>query len=121
MIDVERNYDIYDVELLAIVESFYHWRHYLEQPYHTLEVFTDHSNLRALMSTHKLTRRQGRWALDLSAFDFWLVYCKGTFNPLDSFSRRPDYQRDAELEDSMTDNTSAFQRMLFSTFTTVTS
>ncbi len=33
MIDAERNYEIHDAELLAIVESFRHWRHYLEQPY----------------------------------------------------------------------------------------
>ncbi len=74
MIDAEKNYEIHDAELLAIVESFCHWHHYLEQPYHTLEVLTDHSNLRAFMNTHKLTRRQVRWTLDLFAFDFWLVY-----------------------------------------------
>ncbi len=121
MIDVERNYEIHDAELLAIVENFRHWRHYLEQPYHTLEVLTDHSNLRAFMSTHKLTGKQVRWALNLSAFDFRLVYRKGTLHPADGPSRRPDYQRDAELEDSMTDNTLAFQRMLFPTVASVSS
>ena len=59
------------------------------------------------MSTHKFTGRQVRLALNLSAFDFRLVYHKGTFNPSDGLSRRPAYQRDAELEDSITDNTSA--------------
>ncbi len=73
------------------------------------------------MSTYKLTRRQVRWALDLTAFDFWLVFCKGTLNPAESPSRRPDYQTDAELEDSMTDNTSAIQSRLFSTVAAVTS
>ncbi len=86
-----------------------------------MEVLSDHSNLHALMSTHKLTQRHVRWGLDLSAFNFWLVYRKGTLNPSDGLSRRPDYQRDAELEDSMTDNTSALQRMLFPTVTSVTS
>ena len=62
-----------------------------------------------------------RYDLDLSAFDFRLVYRKGTLNPSDGPSRRPDYQRDAELEDSMTDNTSALQRMLFPTVAAVTS
>ncbi len=60
MINDKRNYEIYDAELLAIVESFCHCRHYLEQPYHTLEVLTDPSNLGAFVSTHKLTRRQLR-------------------------------------------------------------
>ncbi len=60
MIDAESNYEIHDAELLAIVESFRHWRQHLEQLYHTVEVLTDHSNLRAFISTHKLTRRQVR-------------------------------------------------------------
>ncbi len=113
MIDGKRNYEIHYAKLLAIVESFCHWSHYLEQHYHTLEVFTDHSNLHAFISTNKLTRRQVRWVFNLSAFDFQLVYSKGTLNPADGPSRRPDHQRDAELEDSMTNNTSALQKMLF--------
>ncbi len=73
------------------------------------------------MSKRKITQRQVRWALDLFAFDFWLVYRKRTLNTSDSPSRRLDYQRDAELKDSVTDNTSAFQKMLFLTVATVTS
>ncbi len=121
MIDAERNYEIYIAELLAIVKSFCCCCHYLEQLYHTVEVLTDHSNLHPFMSTHKLTRRQVRWAFDLSVFDFQLVYRKRTFNPADGLLCRPGYQRDAELEDSMTDNTSALQRMLFPTVAAVTS
>ncbi len=121
MIDDERNYKIYDAELLAIVDSFRHWHHYLEQPYHTVEVLTDHINPRAFMSTYKLTRRQVPWALDLSAFDFWLIYRKRTLNSADGPSPRPDYQRNAELEDSMTDNTLALQRMPLPTVAAVTS
>ena len=73
------------------------------------------------MSTLKLKRTEVRWALDLSAFDFRLVYGKGTLNPSDGLSRWLDYQRDAELEDWMTDNTLTVQRMLFSTVAAVTS
>ena len=57
MVDAKKNYKMHDAELLAIVKSFLHWRLYLEQAYHTLEVPTDHSNMRAFMSTHKPTRR----------------------------------------------------------------
>ncbi len=49
------------------------------------------------------------------------MYCKGTLNPADSSSHPPDYQRDVELEDLMTDNTSALQKMLFPTVAAVTS
>ncbi len=121
MIDDKKHYEIYDAELLAIVENFCHWRHYPEQPYHTLEVFSHNINLRVFISTYKLTRRQVRWPLDLSAFDFWLVYRKKTPNSADGLSRRPDHQRDAKLEDSMIDNTSVIQMMLFPTVAAVTS
>ncbi len=86
-----------------------------------MEVLTDHSNLRKLMSMHKLMRRQIRWPLNLSAFDFRLVYRKGTFNPSDGLSHRSNYQRDAELEELMTGNTPVLQRMLFPTVATITS
>ncbi len=60
LFDAKRNYEIHEAELLAIVESVRHWRHYLEQPYHNMEVITDHNNLHAFMSTYKLMRRQLR-------------------------------------------------------------
>ena len=40
---------------------------------------------------------------------------------MDDPSRRADYQRNVEFEDSITDNTSALQRMLFLTVAAVTS
>ena len=86
-----------------------------------MEVLIDHSNLRVFMSTHKLTQKQVRWALDCSAFDFRLVYCKGTLNSTYGHSHQPTYQRNAELEDSMTDNLFALQRMLFLTVAAVIS
>ena len=110
-----------DPSIFIVVLTFCHSRHYLFQPYHTVEVLTDHCNVPAFMSTNKLMRRQVRWALDLSAFDFRLVYCKWTLNPSDSLSRWLVHQRDGELEDLMTDNTSALQRMLFFNVTAVTS
>ncbi len=119
MIDLEIYYEIHDAEFLAIVESFRLRRHYREQPYHIVELLTNNSNLLVFMSTHKLTRRQVRLALDLSAFAFQLVYRKGKLNPADSLSLRLGYQRDAGLEDLITDNTSALQRMLFSTVATI--
>ena len=41
----EINYDVYDKELLAIIESFKKWQHYLEGVAILVEVFTDHKNL----------------------------------------------------------------------------
>jgi hypothetical protein len=41
----ERNYQIYDRELLAIIHALKAWRHYLEGNPHSVIIFTDHKNL----------------------------------------------------------------------------
>jgi len=43
---VERNYEIYDKELLAIVEVLTKWRQYLLDVLETFEIWTDHENLK---------------------------------------------------------------------------
>jgi hypothetical protein len=88
----ELNYGVHDQELLAIVQCFKHWRHYLEGSRLPFEVLTDHNNLRYFMTTSDLSRRQARWAQVLSAYDFEIVYRPGKSNPADGPSRRPDYE-----------------------------
>src|SRR5215510_8677506 len=42
---VERNYEIHNTEMLAIVRALEEWHHYLEGVRHPVEVWTDHKNL----------------------------------------------------------------------------
>jgi Reverse transcriptase (RNA-dependent DNA polymerase)/RNase H-like domain found in reverse transcriptase/Integrase zinc binding domain/Chromo (CHRromatin Organisation MOdifier) domain/gag-polyprotein putative aspartyl protease len=93
----ECNYDIYDREMLAIVESMKHWRHYLEGAKYPIQIRSDHKNLETFMTTKILSRRQARWAEFLTGYDFVLVHIKGTRNPADGPSRRPDYMENVEL------------------------
>lgn len=92
MIPAETNYETYDQELLAIVASFKHWRHYLEGSAFPVEVLTDHNNLRGFMNHKQMTRRQARWCLTLSTVDFVIGHRPGLSNPADGPSRRPDYE-----------------------------
>ncbi|KAH9270988.1 hypothetical protein BASA83_006738 [Batrachochytrium salamandrivorans] len=97
MNDAERNYDIYDKELLAVVESFKHWRHLLQGGLHPVTVLCDHKNLEYFMSTKKLTRRQARWSLELSEYTFTITHRPGKLNgKADSLSRREDYFLDSD-------------------------
>jgi hypothetical protein len=73
----ERNYKIYDRELLAIVRALEQWRHYLEGTGKQVQVFTNHKNLTYFRSPQRLNRRQARWQLFLSQFDLQLVHCPG--------------------------------------------
>jgi hypothetical protein len=43
--EVERNYQIHDTEMLAIIRALEEWRHYLEGAKHSIEILTNHKNL----------------------------------------------------------------------------
>jgi hypothetical protein len=89
---VERNYEIHDKEMLAIIRGLEEWRHFLEGAQHRVEIWTDHKNLEYFRTAKKLNRRQARWSLYLSRFDFDLRHRPGrSMGKPDALSRRPDH------------------------------
>ncbi len=93
MSPAEINYEIHDKELLAIVDAFTKWRHYLEGAKHKVEVFTDHQNLAYFTTAKILNRRQARWAQQLAGFWFIINYRPGAQNEkADVLSRLPQHQ-----------------------------
>jgi len=88
---VERNYEVHDKELLAIMRCLETWRHFLEGASHPVEIWTDHRNLEYFKSAQNLNRRQARWSLYLSRFDYTLHHRPGTsMGEPDALSRRAD-------------------------------
>ena len=73
----ELNYDVHDKELLAIVEVFKKWRHYLEGTATPIDVITDHKNLTYFCSSKTLMRRQARWSEFLSQFNLIIKFRPG--------------------------------------------
>jgi len=91
--ETERNYEIHDKEMLAIIRGLEVWRHLLEGVQTKFEIWTDHKNLEYFMKAQKLNRRQARWALYLSRFDFTLKHVAGTkMGKADGLSRRVDWK-----------------------------
>ena len=89
---VERNYEIHDKEMLAIIRAIEEWRHFLEGAEHQFEIWTDHKNLEYFMSAKKLNRRQAQWSLYLTLFDFQLHHRPGSsMGKSDALSRRADH------------------------------
>jgi hypothetical protein len=87
----ERNYEIYDRELLAIIRALEEWRHYIQGSPHTTIILSDHKNLTYYREAKNLNRRQARWSLYLSEFDVKLVHTPGSkMIQSDALSRRPD-------------------------------
>ena len=63
------------------------------------EIWTDHKNLQYFMTSQKLNRRQARWALYLSRFNFTLKHVPGkSMGKVDRLSRRPDWQERVEKD-----------------------
>ena len=54
--ETERNYEIYDRELLGILRALEEWRHYIQGSGHTTVVHSDHQNLTFFKSAQKLNR-----------------------------------------------------------------
>jgi hypothetical protein len=73
----ERNYEIYDCELLAIIWALEEWRHYIQGSSHTTTILSDHKNLTYYWDARKLNQRQARWSLYLTEFDVQLIHTAG--------------------------------------------
>jgi len=75
------------------------WRHFLEGTTVKFEIWTDYKNLEYFMKAQKLNRKQARWALYLSRFDFVLKHVPGSkMGKADSLSRRPDWEVGVERD-----------------------
>jgi len=94
---VERNYKIHDKEMLAIIQALQEWRHFVEGAEHKCEIWTYHKNLEYFMTAKQLNRRQARWSLYLSRFDFVLQHKpRKSMGKLDVLSRRSDHGTGAD-------------------------
>jgi len=89
---VERNYEIHDKEMLAIIRALQEWCHFVEGAEHQFEIWTDHKNLEYFMSAKQLNRRQARWSLYLAQFNFLLHHKPGkSMGKPDALSWRADH------------------------------
>ena len=75
--DPERNYDIHDKELLAIVDSLRKWDTYCRTTGPKITILTDHKNLEYWKTKKDLNLRQARWGERLANYDFIIKYRPG--------------------------------------------
>ena len=86
----ERNYDIYERELLAMMKALAHWRQYLGWTKEPFVIMTDHANLQYWKSPKNLNRLTARWQADLQEYDYKIRHIPGRENiPPDALSRPP--------------------------------
>ena len=76
----DRNYEIYDKEMLAIMKAFEEWLHYIKGAQEMIEVLTDHQNLTYLHKPQNLNWQQAWWILDLQEYHFVIKHWPGRTN-----------------------------------------
>ena len=100
--DAEKNWDVADKELYAIVYAFDRYRHFLAQPRYPVQVFSDHRNLAKFMVSTDLLKshdgRLGRWWQKLAEANFQIQYRAGEENVVADFLTRYGYDDSAALD-----------------------
>ena len=79
----ERNYDIYGLELYAIVRALRHWRWLLAGAKHKIKIYSDHKNLQYWKSPQHINCRIAREVLELSEYDYEIHHVKCHGRPRD--------------------------------------
>jgi hypothetical protein len=70
----EINYEIYNKELLEVIDSFKIWQKYLKGTPLLGLVHTNHQNLEYFTTTIVLNRRRAHWAQELAGIDLKICY-----------------------------------------------
>ena len=100
-IPAERNYNIYDWELLAVILALEEWKQYIQGISHPVTIITNHKNLFYIKDPCKLPRHQACWPLFLQDFDIvWKVLLGTKMAPADALSRH-------DFIDTSSDNVNA--------------
>jgi hypothetical protein len=93
LLPAEKNYDIFNKEMLAVIRAFEEWQHLLEGTGKPIQILTDHKNVEHFTTKKGLNCRQIQWANLLADYNFIIKYRPGAQNgKADILSRRADWQ-----------------------------
>ncbi|KIM61573.1 hypothetical protein SCLCIDRAFT_121590, partial [Scleroderma citrinum Foug A] len=80
LVGAEQNYQVYDLELLAVIRVLKVWRPYLISPPEPTIFYTDHQNITYFRQLQDLTARQMRWHSILQEYPIRFVHISGHKN-----------------------------------------
>ncbi len=87
-VSAECNYEIYDKEMLIIIQCLKEWDAELRSV-SSFQICKNHKNLKYFMTVKKLTEWQMRWSLILSQYNFFILYLLSKQNErTDALSRQ---------------------------------
>ncbi len=71
---------------------FKHWQHYVKNNYHTVEILTDHNNLKNFMNVQELNKKQVRWIMRLLICNFEIMHKSEKTNSINVSLRQFNYK-----------------------------
>ena len=80
LVGAEQNYQVYDLELLAVIRALKAWRPYLISPPEPTIFYTDHQNITYFRLPQDLTVRQMRWHSMLQEYPIRFTHISGHKN-----------------------------------------
>ena len=96
----ERNYDIYERELLAVLKALKHWRPHLAATEIPVTVLTDHANLTFWKNPQNVNRRVARWFAFLQDYNLIIKHVPGKLHAAADMLSRPPVQDRGETDNS---------------------
>ena len=99
----ERNYNIYEWELLAVMKALEHWRPHLAATETPAMVLTDHTNLTYWKNPKKVNRRVARWFATLQDYNLRIKHIPGKLHAApDMLSCSPNADKGEEDNQDLT-------------------
>ena len=80
LVGAEQNYQVYDLELLAVIRALKAWRPYLISPTEPTVIYTDHQNITYFRQPQDLMARQMRWHSILQEYPIRFMHISGHKN-----------------------------------------
>ena len=80
LVGAEQNYQVYDLELLAVIRVLKAWRPYLISPVEPMIFYTDHQNITYFRQPQDLTARKMHWHSILQEYPIRFVHISGHKN-----------------------------------------
>ena len=95
MIPAKTQYKTHNNKLLAMVEVFKTWWHYIKSCKHKVLILTDYNNFCCFMDMKNLSSCQGWWAQQLTKYHFWINYCQSKVHrAADALSHFPQQENE---------------------------
>ncbi len=66
----------------------------MKNSYHTVEVLTDHNNLKIFMNIQELNEKQVKWVMRLSICNFEIAYKSEKTNSINALLKQSDYKNE---------------------------